>query len=68
MEETLKEVRRLTLDGITMNTFLMAGDPELVAFGKLMSEINKGRVFLTTPGRLGHYILFDYLKGKSKVL
>jgi uncharacterized protein with von Willebrand factor type A (vWA) domain len=68
MEETLKEVRRLTLDGITMNTFLMAGDPELVAFGKLMSEINKGRVFLTSPGRLGHYILFDYLKGKSKVL
>jgi uncharacterized protein with von Willebrand factor type A (vWA) domain len=68
MEETLKEVRRCTLDGITMNTFLMAGDPELVAFAKLMTEINKGRVFLTTPGRLGHYILFDYLSGKSKVL
>ncbi|MPZ48599.1 MAG: VWA domain-containing protein [Dehalococcoidia bacterium] len=68
MEETLKEVKRCTLDGITMNTFLMAGDPELVAFAKLMTEINKGRVFLTTPGRLGRYIFFDYLKGKSKVL
>jgi uncharacterized protein with von Willebrand factor type A (vWA) domain len=68
MEETLKEVRRCTLDGITMNTFLMAGDPELVAFAKLMSEINKGRVFLTNPGHLGHYILFDYIRGKSKVI
>jgi uncharacterized protein with von Willebrand factor type A (vWA) domain len=68
MEETLKEVRRCTLDGITMNTFLMAGDPELVAFAKLMSEVNKGRVFLTNPGRLGHYILFDYIRGKSKVI
>jgi uncharacterized protein with von Willebrand factor type A (vWA) domain len=68
MEETLKEVRRCTQDGITMNTFLMAGDPELVAFAKLMTEINRGRVFLTKPGSLGHYILYDYLSGKHKVL
>jgi len=68
MQETLKEVRRSTRDGIRINLFMMADDPSLVAFGKLMTQINKGRAFLTSPGRLGHYVLFDYLKGKSKVL
>jgi uncharacterized protein with von Willebrand factor type A (vWA) domain len=68
MEETLKEVRRCTKDGIRINLFMMARDPGLVAFGKLMTQINKGRAFLTTPGHLGHYVLHDYLSGKSKVL
>jgi uncharacterized protein with von Willebrand factor type A (vWA) domain len=68
MEETLKEVRRCTRDGITINTFLMAGDPALVAFAKLMSQINKGRAFLTSPNQLGHYILHDYMRGKTRVI
>ena len=68
MQETLKEVRRSTRDGIRINLFMMADDPALVAFGKLMTQINKGRAFLTSPGRLGHYVLFDYLNGKSKVI
>ena len=67
IEETLKEVRRCTQNGITINTFMMARDPSLTAFAKLMSQINKGRAFFATPGRLGHYILVDYLRKKSKV-
>jgi Ca-activated chloride channel family protein len=47
---------------------MMASDPMLVAFGKQMTQLNKGRAFLTTPGRLGRYLLFDYLRGKSKVI
>jgi uncharacterized protein with von Willebrand factor type A (vWA) domain len=68
MQETLKEVQRCTRDQITINTFMMANDPALVQFGKLMAQINKGRIFLTSPGRLGHYVLHDYLHNKSKVL
>jgi uncharacterized protein with von Willebrand factor type A (vWA) domain len=68
MEETLKEVRRCTRNGIKINLFMMANDPALVAFGKTMSQINKGRAFLSTPGRLGHYVLFDYLHGKSRII
>jgi uncharacterized protein with von Willebrand factor type A (vWA) domain len=68
MEETLKEVKRCTQNGIKINLFMMANDPELVAFGKLMTQQNKGRAFLTAPGRLGHYVLFDYMNGKSKVI
>ncbi|MPZ50197.1 MAG: VWA domain-containing protein [Dehalococcoidia bacterium] len=67
IEETLKEVRRCTQNGITINTFMMARDPSLIGFAKLMSQINKGRAFFATPGRLGHYILVDYLRKKSKV-
>jgi uncharacterized protein with von Willebrand factor type A (vWA) domain len=68
MEETLKEVQRCTKDEIRINTFMMANDPSLVQFAKHMAAINKGRMFLTRPGRLGNYVLFDYLRGKSKVL
>ncbi len=68
VEETLKEVRRCTRSGITINTFMMAQEPSLVAFARLMSQINKGRAFFATPGHLGQYILVDYLRGKSKIL
>ena len=68
LEETLKEVRRCTQNGITINTFMMARDPSLVAFAKLMTQLNKGRAFFSTPGKLGRYVLFDYLHKKSKVL
>jgi uncharacterized protein with von Willebrand factor type A (vWA) domain len=67
IDETLKEVRRCTQNGITINTFMMARDPSLVAFAQLMSQINKGRAFFASPGKLGHYILVDYLRNKSKV-
>lgn len=68
MEETLKEVKRCTKDGIKINLFMMANDEALVAFGKRMAEINKGRAFLATPGHLGHYVLFDYLRNKSRMI
>ena len=35
---------------------------------KRVTQQNKGRAFLTSPGRLGKYVLFDYLHGKSKVI
>ncbi len=68
MEETLKEVRRCTRDQIKINLFMMASDPLLVAFGKQMTQINKGRAFLSSPGHLGRYLVYDYLHGKSKVI
>jgi uncharacterized protein with von Willebrand factor type A (vWA) domain len=47
---------------------MMAQEPSLVAFARLMSQINKGRAFFATPGHLGQYILVDYLRGKSKLV
>ncbi len=31
-----------------------------------VAKINKGRVFYTTPGKLGQYILVEYVASKRK--
>ena len=33
-----------------------------------VARINKGRVFYTTPDKLGEYILVDYVASKRKKL
>jgi uncharacterized protein with von Willebrand factor type A (vWA) domain len=33
-----------------------------------IARINGGRVFYTTPERLGEYVLIDYVEGKRKKL
>jgi uncharacterized protein with von Willebrand factor type A (vWA) domain len=63
--ETLREVRRVTRKGITINTFMLDDAPELVRFVEAMTRINKGRAFYTTPGTIGQYVMVDYL-GKKK--
>ncbi|MEN8180974.1 MAG: hypothetical protein ABFS46_00405 [Myxococcota bacterium] len=59
--ETLKTVRRVTRQGITINTFMLDGAPELVAFVERMTQINRGRAFFTQPGQLGSFMMVDYL-------
>ena len=59
--ETLKTVRRVTKRGIVINTFMLDDSPELVGFVERMTEINKGRAFFTSPGRLGAFLMVDYL-------
>ena len=64
--ETLREVRRVTRQGITINTFMLDDAPELVSFVEAMTRINKGRAFYTTPGQIGEYIMVDYLSRKRR--
>jgi uncharacterized protein with von Willebrand factor type A (vWA) domain len=64
--ETLREVRRVTKQGITINTFMLDDSPELVRFVEGLTRINKGRAFYTTPGDIGHYIMVDYLGRKTR--
>jgi len=59
--ETLKTVRRVTRQGITINTFMLDGAPELVGFVERMTQINRGRAFFTNPGHLGSFLMVDYL-------
>jgi Ca-activated chloride channel family protein len=44
---------------------MLVRDPDLIAFVRKMSEINKGRAFFTTPEDLGRYLLVDYLASKQ---
>ena len=40
---------------------MLDASPELVGFVEQMTRINKGRALYTSPGRLGSYVMVDYL-------
>ncbi|MBI4283813.1 MAG: hypothetical protein HY663_05020 [Chloroflexi bacterium] len=68
LKETLREVFRCTKDHITINTFMMERNRYLSDFVRLMTKMNHGRVFFTTPNRLGEYILVDYMRNKRQFI
>ena len=68
IRETLKEVRRCTQKDIVINTFMLDRNYYLKEFVNQVARINKGRVFYTTPDKLGEYILVDYVASKRKQL
>ena len=68
IRETLKEVRRCTQKGIVINTFMLDRNYYLKEFVNQIAKMNKGRVFYTTPDKLGQYILVDYVAQKRKRL
>ena len=59
-------MRRITKQGITINTFMLDDSPELMRFVEAMTRINRGRAFYTTPGGLGEYIMVDYVDRKRR--
>jgi len=65
-QETLKEVERVTRQGVVINTFMLDDSPTLRAFVDRMTRINKGRAFYTRPDRLGEYLLVDYVAKKRR--
>jgi uncharacterized protein with von Willebrand factor type A (vWA) domain len=66
IKETLKMVKRITRKKITLNTFMLDRSYYLKEFVNQITRINKGRVFYTTPDKLGEYILVDYVASKTK--
>ena len=66
IEETLKEVKRCTQEGITINTFMLETNYYLMDFIDKMTRINQGRAFYTNPSQLGKFVMVDYLRGRRK--
>ncbi|KPK21275.1 MAG: hypothetical protein AMJ76_03050 [Dehalococcoidia bacterium SM23_28_1] len=66
IRETLREVHRATRKGIIINTFMLDRNYYLKEFVNQIARINAGRVFYTTPDRLGQYIMVDYVAQKRK--
>ena len=64
-QETLREVKRCTREGIVINTFMLERSHYLADFVNQMTRINQGRAFFATPERLGDYILVDYVQRKA---
>ena len=65
---TYGAVRRCTRKGIAINTFMLDSSYYLKEFMDQIARINGGRVFYTSPERLGEYVLVDYVEGKRKKL
>jgi uncharacterized protein with von Willebrand factor type A (vWA) domain len=63
-QETLREVKRCTAEGIVINTFMLERSHYLADFVGQLTRINRGRAFFATPDRLGDYILIDYVASK----
>ena len=66
IEETLKEVKRCTQDGITINTFMLEANYYLMDFIDRLTKVNKGRAFYSTPNQLGEYVMVDYLRSRKR--
>ena len=68
IEETLKEVKRCTQDGISINTFMLEANYYLMDFIDQVTRVNKGRAFYSSPNQLGEYVMVDYLRSRKKRL
>ena len=66
MEETLKEVKRCTQEGITINTFMLEANYYLMDFIDQLTRVNKGRAFYSSANQLGEYVMVDYLRSRKK--
>ena len=66
--ETFAEVGSCRKAGIMINTFMLARDPELVAFVRRVASICRGKAYFTTPYTLGRYVLMDYLTRKTRTV
>jgi uncharacterized protein with von Willebrand factor type A (vWA) domain len=65
LEMTLKEVKKCTVAGIDINTFMLPSFDYSNFFVDRMSRLNRGKVFYTAPGDLGKYLIVDYLGHKK---
>src|SRR5690348_10393368 len=68
VSETFAEVNACSKAGIMNNTFMLARDPDLVAFVRRVASICRGKAYFTTPYTLGQYVLMDYMDRKTKTI
>jgi len=59
---TIAQVDELVRYGATLNTFMLGDDPGLARFVDAIARRAGGRVFTPDIGRLGEYVVADYLK------
>jgi Ca-activated chloride channel family protein len=66
--ETLREVGNCRRQGIQINTFMLARDPELIAFVQRVSAMTRGKAYFTTPRTIGQYVLQDFQRRRTKTV
>ena len=64
LRATIDEVDELARYGTTINTFMLGEDEGLARFVDAMARRAGGRVFTPDIGRLGEYVVSDYLRAR----
>jgi uncharacterized protein with von Willebrand factor type A (vWA) domain len=63
---TLAEIKKVTAQGINIDTFMLDNNPVLVEFVREMSRINGGRAVVCMPGELGELIMLEEIKRRKR--
>jgi uncharacterized protein with von Willebrand factor type A (vWA) domain len=64
LRATVAQIDELSRYGTTINTFMLGDDPGLARFVDAIARRCGGRVFTPDIGRLGEYVVADYLKAR----
>ena len=64
LRATVGQVDELRRYGATLNFFMLGEDPGLARFVDAMARRSGGRVFTPDLGRLGEYVVADYLRAR----
>lgn len=59
---TLAEVRKVTAQGMNIETFMLDNNPALVEFTRQITKINKGRAMVCVPDDLGKLVMVEEIK------
>ena len=66
LAETLREVAACRRQGITINTFMLAQDPALLAFVQRVTAMTRGRAYLTSAADVGQYVLREFGRSRQR--
>ena len=64
LRDTVAQVDELSRYGATLNVFMLGEDPGLARFVDAIARRAGGRVFTPDLGRLGEYVVSDYLRAR----
>ncbi|MEQ8850219.1 MAG: hypothetical protein RIB32_00385 [Phycisphaerales bacterium] len=70
-EATMREAALCAREGITINIFLVPSwsqDSDDIAFAHRIAEATKGRVIFTAGRDLDRFVLWDYLRGRRRMI
>lgn len=65
LRATIRQVDDLTRYGAALNFFMLGDDPGLARFVDAVAQRAGGRVFTPDLGRLGEYVVADYLRARQ---
>jgi Ca-activated chloride channel family protein len=66
--QTLEAASACRRAGITITTFMLARDPELVEFVEELTRLAHGRAYFAAADRLGEFLFADYSRNKRRTL